>query len=42
MDVPKDMPDFFWQAVEEVKKIIEEKAPKHVIPMPVGGRCHRE
>ena len=37
MDVPKDMPDFFWQAVEEVRKLIEEKAPKHVIPMPVRG-----
>jgi len=36
-DVPKDMPLFFWQAVEEVKKLIEEKAPKHVIPMPVRG-----
>jgi len=37
VDVPKDMPEFFWQAVEEVRKLIAEKAPKHVVPAPVKG-----
>ena len=37
VDVPKDMPEFFWQAVEEVRKLIEERVSKHVIPMPVRG-----
>jgi DNA primase large subunit len=36
-DVPKDMPSYFWQAVEEVKKLLAEKAPKHIVPVTVRG-----
>jgi DNA primase large subunit len=34
-DIPKNMPEFFWQAVEEVKKLLAEKAPKHIVPVTV-------
>jgi DNA primase large subunit len=30
-DVPKDMPPHFWQAVEKVKQLLSEKAPKHMV-----------
>jgi DNA primase large subunit len=30
-DVPKDMPQYFWETVEEVKKLLAEKAPKHMV-----------
>jgi DNA primase large subunit len=36
-DIPKNMPEFFWQAVEEVKKLLAEKAPKHIVPVTVRG-----
>jgi DNA primase large subunit len=36
-DVPKDMPSYFWQAVEEVKKLLAEKAPKHIVPVTLRG-----
>ena len=36
-DVPKDMPSYFWQAVEEVKKLLAEKAPKHIVPVTLKG-----
>jgi DNA primase large subunit len=36
-DIPKNMPSYFWQAVEEVKKLLAEKAPKHIVPVTLKG-----
>jgi len=35
-DLPKDIP-YLWEKVEELKKLLAEKAPKHVTPTPVKG-----
>ena len=35
-DIPRDMP-YLWEKVEELKKLLVEKAPKHVVPTPVRG-----
>jgi|GEM_PF-6191955 len=35
-DVPKDLP-YLWEKVEELKKLLAEKAPKHLAVIPVRG-----
>jgi DNA primase large subunit len=36
-DVPKTMPQYFWETVEKVKQLLLEKAPKHIAPLQVKG-----
>jgi len=35
-DLPKDIP-YLWEKVEELKKLLAEKAPKHVATIPAKG-----